>query len=72
MVKAQQIGHGTKIIDPVYIEQGVVIGADCRIGPGVYIEENARISNDVQVENVVVLRNIIIPESSELKCQVIS
>lgn len=70
-VEAQQIGHGTKIIEPVYIEQGVVIGANCQIGPGVYIEENARIGEGVQLENVVILFGARIPDGVDLGDQII-
>jgi bifunctional UDP-N-acetylglucosamine pyrophosphorylase/glucosamine-1-phosphate N-acetyltransferase len=70
-VEAQQIGHGTKIIEPVYIEQGVVIGANCQIGPGVYIEENARIGEGAQLENVVILFGARIPDGVDLGDQII-
>jgi NDP-sugar pyrophosphorylase family protein len=69
-VKAQEIGPGTNLLQPVCIEQGVVIGSECQIGPNVYIEKNARIGDNVQLENVVVLGGAIIPEGIRLHDQV--
>jgi NDP-sugar pyrophosphorylase family protein len=70
-VEAQEIGPGTHLIEPVFIEQGVVIGAGCKIGPGVYIEHDVQIGDHAQLENVVVLRGTAIPDGEILKDKVV-
>ncbi len=69
-VEPLEIGPGTKLLQPVCIEQGVVIGSGCQIGPNVYLEKNSRIGDGVQLENVVVLRGAVIPEGTRLHDQV--
>jgi NDP-sugar pyrophosphorylase family protein len=66
------VGVNTDLVMPLCIEPGVEIGSGCKIGPGVYIEKNARIGNYVKLENVVVLRQAVIPEGTELKNQVVT
>lgn len=72
LVEVQEIGPGTQLVDPVYIEHGVVIGAGSKIGPGVYIEHDAQIGDDVQLENVVVLRGAIILDREILSDKVVT
>ncbi|RIK43493.1 MAG: hypothetical protein DCC55_05425 [Chloroflexi bacterium] len=56
VILTDQVGARTRFITPVRIEEGVVIGPDCVIGPHVYIEENCQLGAGVRLENVVVLR----------------
>jgi NDP-sugar pyrophosphorylase family protein len=56
-VQALEVGPGTKLLQPVCIEKGVLIGAGCQIGPNVYIEKDARIGDNVHLENAVVLQS---------------
>jgi len=58
------IGVGTKIIDPVFIEQKVNIGSNCTIGPNVYLEHGCRIGDHVHLQNSMVLRERAVPEGS--------
>jgi len=71
-IDAQEAGPGTTFEQPVCIEQGVEIGSGCTIGPSVYIEKNVRIGDSVQLENVVVLRQAILPDGVELKDQIVT
>lgn len=71
-VEAREIGPGTQLVDPVYIEQGVVIGAGCEIGPGVYIEHDAQIGDNVQLENVIILQGAVVPDGGILRNQVVT
>jgi NDP-sugar pyrophosphorylase family protein len=70
-VETQNIGSRTGLIAPVYIEAGVEIGADCQIGPGVYIEKDASIGDRVRLENVAVLQGSAIPKEIDVKNLVI-
>jgi glucose-1-phosphate thymidylyltransferase len=71
-VNAKNIGPNTKLIPPVFIESGTIVGTDCRIGPSVYIEENCRIGNHVQITNAVVLRGSSVRDNTDAINQVIS
>jgi bifunctional UDP-N-acetylglucosamine pyrophosphorylase/glucosamine-1-phosphate N-acetyltransferase len=70
-VGSDNIGSTTKLVNPVFIEEGVEVGQNCQIGPGVYIEKNVRVGDDVQLENVVVLRDTTIAKNTRLKDKVI-
>ncbi len=64
-------GRNTRLVSPVYIEAGVRIGADCVIGPNVYIETGATIGNKVHLENAVVLRYRSVADGVVEKGQVV-
>lgn len=65
------VGPNTRLLSPFYIEGGVKIGADCIIGPNVYIETGAVLGDQVQLENAVVLRHRTIANGVAGKDQVI-
>ena len=70
-VRTKKIGSGTKLVEPVFVEEDVEIGANCQIGPGVYIEKNVSIGDDVLLENSVVLRKTTIPADTVLHNNII-
>jgi NDP-sugar pyrophosphorylase family protein len=47
------VGPHTQLLNPLYIDEGSVIGSGCGIGHNVYIGINAWIGNRVRLENVV-------------------
>ena len=55
-MKLNHVGPGTKFVHPVVVDDGVIIGANCTIGPNVFIESGAAIGDEVKLENCVVLR----------------
>lgn len=54
------VGPETRLVTPLRIEAGTVIGARCVIGPNVYVEQGCRIGDDVTLKNAVVLRDSVI------------
>jgi len=68
----QQVGANTKLIPPLHIETGVVIGEDCEIGPNVYIERDCQIGNGAKVCESVLLRGVEVDAGSQIVGQVIS
>jgi acetyltransferase-like isoleucine patch superfamily enzyme len=48
-----QIGAGTRVWHLVQIRPGAVIGEDCNIGRGVYIDSHVKIGNRVKIQNYV-------------------
>ena len=70
--KPMVVGPGTQLIEPLYIEDGAIIGAGCNIGPNVYIGKNARVGNNVRLRNVVVLEDAFIMDHLDLFDQLVT
>jgi NDP-sugar pyrophosphorylase family protein len=68
----QTVGPNTRLITPLHIEKGTVIGGGCVIGPNVYIECDCRIGERVTVQNAVILRKAVLPDGSTVTGQVVS
>ncbi len=66
------VGSGTQLQEPLYIEEGTIIGSDCTIGPNVYIGKNVQIGDNVQLMDVVVLPKAVISDNIELTHQVVA
>ena len=66
------VGPNTRLITPLRIESGVVIGADCTIGPNVYIERDSQIGTGAYIRDAVVLRGAQVLASSRIVDQVVS
>jgi len=60
----------TQQIPPYHIETGVAFGANCSVGPNVYIESDCTIEDNVRLENAVILRERIVPQDSYIRDQV--
>jgi UDP-3-O-[3-hydroxymyristoyl] glucosamine N-acyltransferase len=58
-------------LPPLYIEDGATIGADCVIGPNVYIERDCKIGDKVSLRNAVV-RAAVVASGSAIDGEVIS
>jgi UDP-2-acetamido-3-amino-2,3-dideoxy-glucuronate N-acetyltransferase len=46
-----QVGEGTKIWQHCQVREGAVIGSDCILSKGVYIDANVRVGNNVKIQN---------------------
>jgi len=66
------VGANTRLVTPLHIESGVVIGADCTIGPNVYIERDCVIGTGSYLRDAVVLRDVKISPGSRIIDQVVS
>jgi NDP-sugar pyrophosphorylase family protein len=64
------VGPNTRLITPLRIEAGVIIGADCTIGPNVYIERDCRIGTGAYIRDAVILRDVEVPAGSRIVDQV--
>jgi NDP-sugar pyrophosphorylase family protein len=71
-IAPQAIGPNTRLIPPLYIETGTIIGADCVIGPNVYIERDCKIGDGVTLQDAVVLRESVIMSGTVVRGQVVS
>ncbi len=66
------VGSNTQLITPLRIENGTVIGADCVIGPNVYVERDCRIGDGVTIRNAVLLRESVVPDGATIEDGVVS
>ena len=66
------VGCNTRLITPLRIEGGTVIGENCTIGPNVYVERDCRIGDDVTISDAVILRESMVPDGAVVKNQVVS
>jgi acetyltransferase-like isoleucine patch superfamily enzyme len=63
VVESSHIGEGTRIWRNVHVMPQAVIGRDCNIGEGCYIENNVRIGDGVTIKNnVAIWDNITIED----------
>lgn len=65
------VGPGTRLITPLRIEDGAMIGENCVIGPNVYIERDCHIGNNVTLCNTILLREVVVPDGATIEDQVI-
>lgn len=71
-LEPQTVGPNTQLVTPLRIESGVVIGANCVIGPNVYIERDCTIGHGSHIQNAVILRGAQVPQGSDIVDQVVS
>jgi NDP-sugar pyrophosphorylase family protein len=65
------INPAIHLIDPILIDPGTHIGADCTLGPGVYVERGAVIGRGVTLRESIVLRGAIVPDGAQIAQQVV-
>lgn len=66
------IGHDTRLVPPVHIQPGAVVGQGCTIGPYVVIEGDSRIGDNAVVVNAIVLRGAVVPDAAAVRGQVVT
>lgn len=66
------IDSATELIDPILIEAESSIGANCTIGPAVYVESGATIGPGAIVRESIVLRGASVPPGAHIVQQVIA
>lgn len=57
VAEAVGIPRSAKLIGPILIEEGVVVGEGVSVGPYVYLESGARVGENASLEHAVVLRD---------------
>ncbi len=68
----QTVGPRTRLVTPLRIESGTVIGADCTVGPHVYVERACHIGAGVTLRNAVVLRGASVSAGATITDRVVS
>jgi len=66
------VGPNTRLVTPLRVESGTVIGQECTIGPNVYIERDCQIGDGVTIRNAVVLRESSVPDGVTIEDCVVS
>jgi len=72
LIEPASIGASTRLIPPLRIEPGAIIGAGCTLGPNVYLERDCRVGDGVVLRDVVVLRGATLADGAALENQVVS
>lgn len=62
----------TILQEPVWIDDGVALGGNCRIGPGVVLESGSVLGRDVIISRSMVLRNAQVPDGLAIEGQVVT
>jgi NDP-sugar pyrophosphorylase family protein len=65
--RPETLGAGSRLVPPVVIGEGVRVGAECQIGPMVYLEGQCWIEDEVELRDAVVLRGATLERRSRVK-----
>ena len=68
----ETVPEGTDVQGPVWIDDGVILGSNCRIGPDVVLERGCVLGSGVQITRSMVLRNALVPGGLEIDGQVVT
>ena len=55
-INSARVGRDTELIEPLRIDDGVLIGDGCEIGPEVYLESGCRVGHGAVVRGAIILR----------------
>jgi bifunctional UDP-N-acetylglucosamine pyrophosphorylase/glucosamine-1-phosphate N-acetyltransferase len=66
------VGPRTHLVTPLHVGEGTVIGADCVIGPNVYVEARCRIGDGVNLRDAVLLRGTVVEDGATVIDEVVS
>ncbi len=64
--------EGTALEEPVWIDDGVTLGHNCRIGPDVVLERACVLGSGVHITRSMVLRNALVPDGLAIEGQVVT
>ncbi|MFC2042816.1 sugar phosphate nucleotidyltransferase [Chloroflexota bacterium] len=70
-LQPKSVGENTRLLPPLLIEGGTVIGANCTIGPNVYIERDSQIVSDARIRDAVLLQETTVPAGAVISNQII-
>jgi len=71
-VEPARVGRGTNFVVPLRIEEGVVIGDGCEVGPEVFLESGSQIGDGAVVRRSIVLRGGRVAAGETVEDQVVS
>jgi len=72
LVIPQAVGAETRLIPPLYIKVGTIIGARCTIGPNVVIERGCHIGDDATIRDALLLRGAHVPAGATVVNRVVA
>lgn len=67
-----ELPRGTTVVEPVWIDPGVAVGPECRIGPDAVLERGSSLGTGVAVTRSLVLRGALVPDGLRLDGQVVT
>lgn len=68
----EALPDGTVILEPVWIDDGVVLGRSCRIGPDVVLEGGCVLGDGVTITRSMVLKSALVPGGLTIDGQVVT
>lgn len=68
----ETIPDGTIIQGPVWIDDGVTLGSNCRIGPDAVVERGCVLGSGVQIAHSMILRDALVPDGLTIEGQVVT
>jgi len=71
-IQSRVIGANTRFIAPVHIEDGVMIGSNCIIGPGVYMEKGSASGDGTRIRVSIVLEGGEIPNGTNVSKKLVA
>ncbi len=72
LVIPQAVGAETRLIPPLYIKVGTIIGARCTIGPNVVIERGCHIGDSATIRDALLLRGARVPAGATVVNRVVA
>ncbi len=71
-INTARVGRDTELIEPLRVDDGVLIGDGCEIGPEVYLESGCRVGHGAVVRGAVVLRGGRVADEATVEDRVIT
>ncbi len=71
-VATEQIGSNTRLIPPLRIEAGTVVGVNSIIGPEIYVESGCQIGDGVTIRKAVVLNPAVVPDGAVVEGKIVT
>jgi bifunctional UDP-N-acetylglucosamine pyrophosphorylase/glucosamine-1-phosphate N-acetyltransferase len=70
-VDSASVGSRTKLVEPLRVERGAVVGDDCELGPEVFLESGCEIGRGAVVRRSIVLRDGRVGDGEIVEDQVV-
>jgi bifunctional UDP-N-acetylglucosamine pyrophosphorylase/glucosamine-1-phosphate N-acetyltransferase len=70
-VDSTSVGACTKLVEPLRVEKGVMVGDDCELGPDVFLESGCQIGRGSVVRRSIVLRSGRVDDGETIEDQVV-
>jgi NDP-sugar pyrophosphorylase family protein len=70
-LQPKSVGENTRLIPPLFIECGTVIGANCTIGPNVCIERDSQIGAGARIRDAILFQKTTVPAGAVINNRIV-